>query len=79
MLRQQHQDVQQHQPLRQQLQRQQHRQVVLACERIETAAPAALPASGQDMCHSGQLTQEEHRQRREQALDKAAPNVSAPE
>ena len=32
-----------------------------------------LPASGQDMCRSGQLAQEERRQRREQARGKAAP------
>lgn len=40
---------------------------VLACERIEAAASAALPAGAQDMRHSGQLTQEERRQRRERA------------
>lgn len=49
---------------------------VLACERIEAAAPAALPVSTQDMRHSGQLTQEERRQRREQARGKAAPKDS---
>lgn len=56
---------------------------VLACERIEMAPPTALPASGQDMRHSGQLTQEERRQRREQARGKAVPKdrhaSSAPE
>ena len=56
---------------------------VLACERIEAAASAALPVSTQDMRHSGQLTQEECRQRRERARDKAAPKdrrtSSAPE
>ena len=56
---------------------------VLACERIEAAAPAALPADTQDMRHSGQLTQEERRQRRERARGKAAPKdrrtSSAPE
>ena len=49
---------------------------VLACERIEAAASAALPAGAQDMRHSGQLTQEERRQRREQARGKAAPKDS---
>ena len=56
---------------------------VLACERIEAAPPAALPVSTQDMRHSGQLTREERRQRREQARGKAAPKdrrtSSAPE
>lgn len=56
---------------------------VLACERIEAVTPAALPASGQDMRHSGQLTQAERRQRREQARGKDAPKdrrtSSAPE
>lgn len=56
---------------------------VLACERIEAAASAALPAGAQDMRHSGQLAQEERRQRREQARGKAAPKdrrtSSAPE
>ena len=56
---------------------------VLACERIEAAEPAALPAGAQDMRHSGQLTQEERRQRRERARGKAAPKdrctSSAPE
>ncbi len=56
---------------------------VLACERIEAAAPAALPAGAQDMRHSGQLTQEERRQRRERARDKATSRdrrtSSAPE
>ena len=37
---------------------------VLACERIEAAAPTALPAGTQGMRHCGQLTQEERRQRR---------------
>ena len=56
---------------------------MLACERIEPAAPAALPAGAQDVRHSGQLTQEERRQRRERARGKAAPKdrqtSSAPE
>ena len=56
---------------------------VLACERIEAVAPTALPAGAQDMRHSGQLTQEERRQRRERARGKAAPKdrrtSSAPE
>ena len=56
---------------------------VLACERIEAAAPAALSVGAQDMRHSGQLTQEERRQRRERARGKAAPKdrrtSSAPE
>ena len=56
---------------------------VLACERIDAAASAALPAGAQDMRHSGQLTQEERRQRRERAQGKAAPKdrqvSSAPE
>lgn len=56
---------------------------VLACERIEAAASAALPAGAQDMRHSGQLTQEERRQRRERARGKATPKdrqtSSAPE
>ena len=38
MLRQQHQDVQQHQPLRQQLQRQQHRQDGAGSVKIEAGA-----------------------------------------
>ena len=49
---------------------------VLACERIETAPPAALPVSTQGMRPSGQLPQEERRQRREQARGKAAPKDS---
>ena len=56
---------------------------VLACERIEAAAPVALPAGAQYMRHSGQLIQEERRQRRERARGKAAPKdrrtSSAPE
>ena len=56
---------------------------VLACERIEAAPTAALPVSTQDIRHSGQLTQEERRQRRDQARGKAAPKdrrtSSAPE
>ncbi len=50
---------------------------MLACERIEPAAPAALPAGAQDVRHSGQLTQEERRQRRERARGKAAPKTVA--
>ncbi len=56
---------------------------VLACERIEAVAPTALPADTKDMRRSGQLTQEERRQRRERAQDKATSGnrrtSSAPE